>query len=199
MTRTYENNRSAELLDAAAVRFADAGYHKTTIREIGDAAGMLPGSVYYHFPSKADLLLAVYDEGVERVGGAVDAALEGKVDPWDRLEAALGGHLTAILEASAYARVLLSVLPSDVPEAAARLRDARDRHEDRFRELVADLDGDLGVDPALFRLFMLGAANHAKVWFHPGSRRPVDIAAELVRVLRGSEASDRSSEPAGAS
>ena len=61
------NNRIEPLLDAAAARFAHQGYHETTVREIAADVDMLPGSVYYHFSSKHALLLAVYEEGVNRV------------------------------------------------------------------------------------------------------------------------------------
>lgn len=44
--------RRAELLTTAAEVFASRGYSATTVREVADAAGMLGGSLYYHFDSK---------------------------------------------------------------------------------------------------------------------------------------------------
>jgi len=55
------HNRRGEILDAAARLFARQGFHAASMREIAAAAGMLPGSLYYHFPSKDELLLAVYE------------------------------------------------------------------------------------------------------------------------------------------
>ena len=37
--------------------------------------GVTVGAIYVHFPSKGRLLVAVYEEGVGRIGRAVDAAL----------------------------------------------------------------------------------------------------------------------------
>ena len=110
-----ENNRVTELLDAAAVLFAGQGYARTTIREVAAAVGMGPGSSYYHFASKADMLLAVYEEGVRTVTESVVGRLTDVDGPWDRLAAALEGHIAAVLAPSAYARVIVTVLPSIVP------------------------------------------------------------------------------------
>ena len=56
--KTRANNRIDVLLDASARQFAEAGYKATTTRDIAKQVNMQPGSVYYHFKSKGDLLLA---------------------------------------------------------------------------------------------------------------------------------------------
>ncbi len=86
------------------------------MREIAAAAGMLPGSLYYHFPSKDELLLAVYEEGVRRIAERLDAALSEAEPPWARLEAACVAHLEMLLEAGGdYAQVVIRVRPQDCP------------------------------------------------------------------------------------
>ena len=54
------HNRLQAVLDAGAKLFATKGYKATTMRDIASEAGMLPGSLYYHFESKQDLLLEIY-------------------------------------------------------------------------------------------------------------------------------------------
>ncbi|MET7393984.1 TetR/AcrR family transcriptional regulator [Dactylosporangium sp. NPDC005572] len=57
------SERRQSLLATAAGLFADNGFSATTVREIADAAGVLPGSLYHHFDSKeaiVDELLANY-------------------------------------------------------------------------------------------------------------------------------------------
>ena len=49
------HNRLQAVLDAGAKLFATKGYKATTMRDIASEAGMLPGSLYYHFESKQDL------------------------------------------------------------------------------------------------------------------------------------------------
>jgi len=55
------------MLDCAARLFRGKGYQGASIREIVRTVGMLPGSLYCHFASKADLLVTVYGEGVRHL------------------------------------------------------------------------------------------------------------------------------------
>ena len=177
-----ENNRVADLLDAAAVLFAEQGYARTTIREVASATGMGPGSSYYHFASKADMLLAVYQEGVRTVTADVNSHLVGVEEPWDRLAAALEGHISAVLAPTAYARVIVTVLPGDVPEVADDLRRERDAYEAVWKDLIDDLDAE--VDAGLLRLLLLGAANATQIWYQPGAQTPAEIARAFVGFVR---------------
>ncbi|HEY3553889.1 MAG TPA: helix-turn-helix domain-containing protein [Casimicrobiaceae bacterium] len=58
------DNRLPLLLNEAARLFGERGFHGTTIRDVVRGVDMLPGSLYYHFAAKEDLLAAVYAEGV---------------------------------------------------------------------------------------------------------------------------------------
>jgi AcrR family transcriptional regulator len=179
------NSRIEPLLDAAANRFARLGYRETTVREIAAAAGMLPGSVYYHFPSKEHLLLEVYREGVDRLCARVDAAVESAGrDPWDRLERVLAGHLETVLDQSDYARVLIRVLPDSLPDIAAELRALRDAYEQRFEAVIDALALPDSVDRTMLRLFLLGAANWAEIWYRHGRSSPAEIAQRFTTMLR---------------
>lgn len=183
--KTRSNNRIGELLDAAATRFASQGYHRTSIRDITSSIGMRAGSSYYHFASKAEMLLAVYEEGVSRVQASLERSLAESADdadPWQRLEAALAGHIAAVLDPSAYARTIVTVLPSDVPELRAEITVLRDGYESQWRAFVDALDAP--VDPDLLRVFLLGAANSTQVWYREGGASPPAIAHFIIDVLR---------------
>ena len=179
------NNRLDLLLDAAAKLFAAQGYRETTIREISTSIGMLPGSVYYHFSSKHELLLAVYEQGVKRMIERLEAApsLESN-DPWKRVEATLVAHLDSILEDNDYASVMISVRPDNVPEVADELRNLRNRYESRFRTLIDELPLPEGTDRHLLRLMLIGAANWTQFWYRPGRQSPEEIGETLINFLR---------------
>ncbi|GAA0941176.1 TetR/AcrR family transcriptional regulator [Actinocorallia libanotica] len=55
-TAATRASRRAELLSAIAGVFADRGYAATTVREAAEAAGILGGSLYYHFDSKESMV-----------------------------------------------------------------------------------------------------------------------------------------------
>lgn len=54
-----QKERLEQILRKAAERFATQGYDATTIRDIADDVSILPGSLYYYFDTKEDLLKMV--------------------------------------------------------------------------------------------------------------------------------------------
>ncbi|WNG54547.1 TetR/AcrR family transcriptional regulator [Archangium gephyra] len=51
-----------EILEAAITLFARRGILATTMAQLAKAIRMTPGALYWHFPTKEDLLLAAIDE-----------------------------------------------------------------------------------------------------------------------------------------
>lgn len=182
------DNRIEAVLDAAARLFAERGYAASSMRDIAEACGMLPGSIYYHFAAKEDLLAAVYERGVREIGAALAAAAARERDPWARLEAACAAHLQTILRRSDYAQVLIRVLPRDVPPVAARLKALRAEYERAFRELVAALPLAADADRRSLRLMLLGALNWSRFWFDPAGREtPRSVARKFVNLLKDAQ------------
>lgn len=181
------DNRNQELLDEAARLFARRGFAATSMREIALGVDMLPGSVYYHFASKDDLLLAVYAAGVEQLRQQASAALAKETEPWARLEALCRAHLEVIHRGGDYAQVLIRVLPDDVPAAADRLRALREGYEQAFRDTVATLPLPAGADRRTLRLMLIGALNWSLLWFKADGRdSPRVLARKLVGFLKES-------------
>ena len=56
MTAPQPATRREELLERAAVMFAERGLRATTVRDIADSAGILSGSLYHHFSSKEEMV-----------------------------------------------------------------------------------------------------------------------------------------------
>ncbi|MEN2980013.1 TetR/AcrR family transcriptional regulator [Tistrella bauzanensis] len=182
-----QNNRRDKLLQAAAHLFASQGYEATSMRDIASAVGMLPGSVYYHFPSKEDLFVAVHDEGMRQITDAVEAAIAGIDDPWDRLEAAAAGHMEALLADSGFASVVTPEYSTKLAQASASLIAQRDAYERKFAGLVDALPLAPDVDRRMLRLGLLGMLNWARTWYRPGPghKTPARIGREMVALLRG--------------
>ena len=178
------DNRLPLLLDEAARLFGEQGFHGTSIRDIVRAVDMLPGSVYYHFATKDYLLLAVYAEGVRRISERVKTAIDGRTEPWDRLEAACVAHLESLLGSGDYAQVVIRVRPGDAPSVDRELVRLRDGYEKLFEELVQALPLARGVDRRSLRLMLLGALNWTQTWYHDGRETPRAIARRFVALLR---------------
>lgn len=70
-TGAYDDGtRRSEILQTAATLIASSGL-RTSLQEIADAAGILPGSLYHHFDSKEAILVELvrrYHADLERIG-----------------------------------------------------------------------------------------------------------------------------------
>jgi AcrR family transcriptional regulator len=76
------------ILDAALREFAARGYASTPVDAIVRAAGISPGLLYHYFPSKLDVLRAVFEESMADVQASF-AAADDTANPRDRLAALL--------------------------------------------------------------------------------------------------------------
>ncbi len=179
------HNRLPQLLDEAARVFALRGFAAASVREIVEPVGMLPGSLYYHFETKEDLLVAVYREGVRRLSVKVDDATLPLREPWTRLEAACVAHLSALLDRTDYSRVVIRIRPDDAPPVAAELTLLRDSYEQRFVALIDKLPLPRSVERRDLRLLLMGALNWSQTWFsEDGALSPEQIARHFVRLLK---------------
>lgn len=187
--RGGESRREA-LLDAAAAMFAAKGYDGTSIRDIAGAVGMLPGSLYYHFKSKEELLIAVYRKGVARFEAAIDEALASTgAGPWQAIEAACAAHLRVLLDGGDYARIVNPEFVRSFPtHMLPTLNAERDRYERHFEKLIAALPLDPETDRWLFKVALFGSLNWSQTWYRKGRYSPRDIAAAFIGMLRQKEA-----------
>jgi len=179
-----QDNRREQLLDAAARLFRERGFHATSMRDIAKAVGMLSGSIYYHFDSKEEMLLAVYQEGERRVAEAVDTAIAAESDPWQRLEAACAAHLGALIAHRDYSQVMIQTSPREAGTAEVRIRDLRRDYEQRFRRLIDDLTLPPDIDRHYLRLLLFGALNWSQVWYRIGGDSPEIVARRFLDTLR---------------
>jgi AcrR family transcriptional regulator len=179
-----QDNRRPQLLDAAARRFRAFGYDATSMRDIAGDVGMHAGSMYYHFPSKEDLLVAVHEEGIRRISAAVETAIVAEHEPWRRLEAFAAAHLGVLLDGGDYAQVVIRELPREPEQVRCGLVRLRDRYERLAAGLVEALPLSTGVDRRALRLLLMGALNWSQTWYRPGGEPPQAIAATFVALLR---------------
>lgn len=68
------------LLDAAAAIFVTSGV-EAPVRDVAARAGVGIGTIYRHFPTRADLIVAVYRHQVEACAGAGPALLASSGTP----------------------------------------------------------------------------------------------------------------------
>src|SRR5215467_1676427 len=78
--------REELILQAAEEVLAEKGYHETSMDEIAARVGIAKGTVYLHFPSKEDLVIALYERNIEKVSQAVEAILSSELTARAKME-----------------------------------------------------------------------------------------------------------------
>lgn len=82
--RTDARRNEQTLLDAAAALFVTSGV-EVPVRDIAAKAGVGTGTIYRHFPTRADLIVAVYRHQVEACAEAGPALLTTSASPYGAL------------------------------------------------------------------------------------------------------------------
>lgn len=177
--------RRRVILDAAAELFFERGYEGTSIRDIASRVGLLPGSVYHHFPSKEDLYLAAHSEGITQVMERIQTAIATSDDPWERLRIACEVHVAGIVEGEPIDRIAgRNLALTGKHNLLERTTPYRRAYENIFRDLIDALPLSEQADRSLLRLFLLGGMNWACLWYRKGLRSPESIADLMLEMVR---------------
>ncbi|MEV7862648.1 TetR/AcrR family transcriptional regulator [Streptomyces hirsutus] len=105
--RTDARRNEKTLLDAAATVFVTSGVD-APVRDIAAEAGVGVGTIYRHFPTRADLIVAVYRHQVEACAGAGPALLESSATPHAALREWIGLFVDFLVTKHGLAGVLQS-------------------------------------------------------------------------------------------
>lgn len=178
-------SRRDEIIEIAAECFGTHGYDATTMRDIAKEAGIFAGSIYYHFESKADILIAVHKEAVRRITERVEAAIDRSADHWTQLEQAAAAYAVSLVTERRFAQVVVSEFPRHREGALRKtLVSHRDRFEQQFRDIIDQLPLQPWVNRSLWRLALLSQLAWMVVWYHEGAMSPEKIAQQMVDLLR---------------
>lgn len=77
----------------ATRRFAENGFHPTSVSEIVEGVGVGKGVFYWYFPSKDDLLLEILRAALYELRAAQEKATASTSDPLERLELGIRASL----------------------------------------------------------------------------------------------------------
>lgn len=184
--------RRAALVAIAAEMFAERGYKATTVRQIGDAAGVLSGSLYHHFESKesiADELLSSY---LDQLLDSYRVIVADDEPPREKL----GRLVAAAFKSLETHRAAIVVLQNERHELGklprfSYLKDREAEIRDVWLQVIEDgvKEGQIrtDIDPAIIYRFARDAIWVAVRWFQPGGTLSVDDITEqyLAIMLEG--------------
>jgi AcrR family transcriptional regulator len=98
-----------QILDVARRLFGEAGYEATSTQMIADELRLTKAAVHYHFPAKADIMIALMEPGKQRLAGLLDEveALRGQRARVSRFASGLADYLTEYRSVVTAARALV--------------------------------------------------------------------------------------------
>jgi len=176
--RPAKDDKRNAILQAAWKLIRHYGYNKTTIEEIAQEAGVGKGTVYLHFRSKTEIMLALTDLTNQRIIDEIERIAAGDAPPARRLRQCLLHRIMMLFDiVSRYPRSQ-DVIARLLPEIVHRLEGFVRRHGELLGGIVADgvAAGEFDVaDPAatgqlLARLFELLTPPHYRF----GSRKELE-------------------------
>lgn len=184
--RTAENTRD-KILDAALNVFAAKGYHDSRMDEIVDASGASKGSIYFHFPNKERLFLALVDQFANLLERRVREAIAQEQEGMARVRVAL----VAIVETFGRYRRPAKLLLIQAVGLGSPFEQKRQEINDRFARLIgsylqeAVAAGEIDrIDVEVVSYAWMGAINAVVIhWVYTGEPEPQRIIKALLPIL----------------
>lgn len=178
------------ILEAAIRVFSQKGYHDTRVDEIVEESGSSKGSVYFYFPGKEQIFLALIDEFADLLARRLTEAVAKEEGGVPKVNAAL----KTCLETFGRYRGLAKIFLIQAVGLGAAFEAKRLEIHQRFAGIVkvhldqAVAEGTIPpVDSEVVAIAWLGAINEVVIrWVHTGQPHPDRILFTLrTMLLRG--------------
>ncbi len=170
--------------------FYRQGYFATSINDIAKGCGIQKASIYYHYPSKEELLYFIMESTMDGLVEHLKAVLANAEGVESKMRAAVHGHVQFHLEQQKETFVASSELRGLSPDHYHAVVKKRDEYEGIFQDLIKE-GRDQGVfdqgDLKILSYAILTLCTAGAFWFNPQGRLAVDDIAEIYEnfVLKG--------------
>lgn len=163
-----------DILLAAAHLFSEKGYNECSLRELAAMVGMKPGSFYYHFKSKEEVLDELLNAGIALLTNEVNKAL-ASLDPDAsvaiKIAAAIRAHITPFLDKNDKTKAIMRIWEHLPPALKHRNRNERRTYAEIWKVLIEQgiRSGVVrtDIDAKILVPFMLGSMNRVVEWYNP--------------------------------
>jgi len=151
-------SRHERILDAALDVFARAGYQQATVDEIANTAQTSKGGIYFHFPGKDAIFLALLDRSADLLLSRVAERMNAAPDPIAKVDAALRSLVEMFGSHRSLARLFLVEARGAGPRFHSRLAEVQSRFVAFLQQQL-----DEAIRQGLVLPFDTEVASHA--WF----------------------------------
>ncbi len=142
----YEKDLVKEqIINAAAVVFGKFGYKKTTMDEIGMAAGKGKTAIYYYFRNKEDVFKEVIEKEAKILEQNLIQAISSKFSPEDKLKTYIYTRMRTMLSLSNFYDALKNELLDHLPFINALRKEIDNNEIDLVKSILTE-----GVEKGIF-------------------------------------------------
>jgi AcrR family transcriptional regulator len=179
--------RHERILEAATRVFSARGYHHTAVDDIAAEADTSKGGIYFHFPTKQAIFLALLDRLAAMLRSRVEETMATHDQPIARAEAALQVVLETFARNRHLARLFLVESLGAGPEFNARMAQIRLSFAELIREQLdeAVASGAIAaIDTTTTAAAWFGAVNEVVThWALAESAGRLEDAYPTIRLL----------------
>lgn len=195
--------RHQRILDAALRVFSSRGYRDTAVDDIASESGTSKGGVYFHFPGKQAIFLALLDQTAARLRRKTEEAIAAQEEPVARADAVLLAVLRTFARHRSLARLFMVEALGAGREFHRRMTEIRDEFAGVIKEHLdrAVAEGVIPpLDTEVASRAWFGAVNEVvTTWVLSGRPKRLEDAYDALRplLLRGLGVDDRAALGAG--
>jgi len=180
-------NTRERILDSALDVFSRKGYHDSKLDEIVQDSGTSKGSIYFHFPNKERLFLALVDQFADLLEKRVTEAIAPMPPGMERVRVALETTLETFGKYRRPAKILLV----QAVGLGTAFEEKRNEINGRFAQLIQTYlqeaidNGDIEpVDTEMVSVVWMGGIYNIVIqWVYTGEPEPQRILNTLVPML----------------
>jgi len=180
--------RRQQLMDYAAARFAENGYHPTSVAEIVQGLGVGKGVFYWYFDSKEQLFVEILRDAQQSLRRAQQQAIAGEDDPVRRIELGIRASMRWSAEHRDVNQLIQFAITDERFISAIR-KGQEVAVADAMRHLSEGVERGLvrDADALMLAHAVLGVTTHlARVFIHQRNERADEVADAAVSfVLEG--------------
>ncbi len=169
--RQRDPARKERILDAAAELVGRRGYHSVSMAEIGAAAGIVGSGIYRHFDSKAAVLVALLDRGMQRLLVSASRVVLDATDDRDALARLVREQIAFAVDDRRVVQVYQREF-HNLPEAdRRRLRRLQRHYVEEWVHVLGGLRPELPDAEARITVHAAIGAIQSVAYFHSGLPR----------------------------
>lgn len=182
-------SRREEILRAAQDLFHRKGYANTSLDEIAVTVGIKREGLYYYFPNRTQILIAIIKPLGLQLRDRVREILESDASPEEKIGQTVENHLMRFENRFAESKITLrDDYFADNEVVLAEMQPIWDDYEMLWIDIIREGQSkgvfDAKLDPRLAHLGILGLCNWVARWYKPGVSIPVpDLIAMYNRMV----------------